>query len=97
MRVCGGIATRWYFILILVASTPRLSAAKKKPAPESTCGGAGVHVSRATASASKIAQIGPPPLWPSPMPASAALMKLLGLYFWFLALRYECGSYGLVL
>jgi hypothetical protein len=39
------------------------------------------------ASASKIAQIGPPPFCPSPMPASAALMKLLGLYWTVLALR----------
>ena len=36
----------------------------------------GVQCSRDTASASKMAQMGPPPLWPSPMPAMAALMKL---------------------
>ena len=53
----------------------------------STFGGFGSHFSRATASASKIAQIGPPPLWPSPMPAIAALIQLFGLYLMFLALR----------
>jgi hypothetical protein len=69
--------------MIFRASSSSVSAAKKKPASISTCGGAGRHCSRATASVSKIAQIGPPPLWPSPIPARAALMKLLGLYFAF--------------
>ena len=53
---------------------------KKKPPSQSTCGGSGLPPSRATASASKIAQIGPPPFRPSPTPANAAFMKLLGLY-----------------
>jgi hypothetical protein len=45
------------------------------------------HLYRARSAASKIAQIGPPPLWPSPIPASAALMKLLGAYLTFLTFR----------
>ena len=83
----GGIGTRWYFITIFAASSASRLALKKKPAAISTCGGCGCQPSRSTASASKIAQIGPPPLWPSPMPASAALRQLFGLYLMFFALR----------
>jgi ABC-type oligopeptide transport system substrate-binding subunit len=55
-------------------------ALKKKPAATSTFGGCGCQPSRATASLSKIAQIGPPPLWPSSMPARAAFSQLFGAY-----------------
>jgi len=53
--------------IFLARSASRL-ALKKKPAAMSTRGGCGCQPSRATASLSKIAQIGPPPLWPSSMP-----------------------------
>jgi hypothetical protein len=62
-------------------------AVKKKPAGMSTKGAVVVHPSRATASLSKIAQIGPPPLCPSSIPASAAFKKLLGFHWRFLAFR----------
>src|SRR6516162_11047652 len=71
---------------IFLARSASVPALKKKPAAMSTCGGAGVHSSRATASLSKIAQIGPPPLWLSSIPASAAFKKLLGFHSRFLAL-----------
>jgi hypothetical protein len=68
-------------------SAASVFALKKKSASKSTLGARGSQRSRVTASASKIAQIGPPPLWPSPIPASAALMKLLGAYLTFLTFR----------
>src|SRR5258706_7044193 len=94
-RFAGGMGTRWYFIWILDASAPGESALKNIPCFTSTQGGAGIHFSRATASASKIDQIGPPPFVPSPIPASAAGMRLAGLYLTFLALRGSSGKYGL--
>src|ERR1700760_3006431 len=45
-----------------------------------TCGGCGCQPSRAAPALSKIAQIGPPPLWPLSMPASAAFSQLFGAY-----------------
>jgi len=72
---------------IFLASSASRLALKKKLAAMSTYGGFGIHVSRATASLSKMDQIGPPPLWPSSIPASAAFKKLLGFHLRFLALR----------
>src|SRR5271157_3402237 len=85
--VFGGIGTRWYFMTIFAASSRMVLATKKKPASISTFGGLVSHLWRVAASASKIAQIGPPPFLPSPMPAKAALIKLLGLYLIFTAFR----------
>jgi hypothetical protein len=78
--LAGGIATRWYFISIFLARSAKRPALKKNPAAMSTFGGCGCQPSRSTASWSKMAQIGPPPLCPSSMPASAALSQLLGAY-----------------
>ena len=55
------IGRRWYGFLILAASSGIVSALKNQPSG-STCGGCGFQFSRLTALASKIAQIGPPPL-----------------------------------
>ena len=59
----------------LFANSVMELAVKKSPFSISTLGGAGFHFSRFTASASKMAQMGPPPLTGSPVPASAALRK----------------------
>src|SRR5262249_41419680 len=72
-KAAPGIGRHWYSLTILPASSSIVSALKKYP-PGSTCGGLTSHASRAAASASKIAQMGPPPLnfLGSPVHASAA-------------------------
>ena len=75
-----GIGTRWYFMTIFLARSASRLALKKKPEAMSTCGGGGFQPSRVTVPLSKIAQIGPPPLWPSSMPASAAFSQLFGVF-----------------
>ena len=65
-----------------------MSALKKKPPAMSTIGRhPSTQFLRVTASVSKTAQIEPPPLWPSPIPAIAALIRLFGLKATFAAFR----------
>src|SRR5439155_24284213 len=59
-RLRGSIGASCYGLAILRASSATVSALKNQPFG-STFGGLGSHSSRVTPSASKIAQIGPPP------------------------------------
>src|SRR2546426_10238408 len=75
-RTVPGIGLFWYGLLMLAASSFNVAPLAKQSG--STLGGFGFHLSRATASEPKMAQIGPPPfsLSGSPLKAIAAATNL---------------------